>query len=271
MLLRPFLNLYRKQLIWGAGFSLAAVLLFHIIVSAQSLTDIGVFWHHVCGRPVNPNNTRLLFISFSFLMFFLGMLFGLTPATANKVLVPPSKARFLLTRPASRFAIQFYPFAISAAAIILFPAAAWLLLLGWLRLVEAPSLDHLTALAELIPAASTLGVHPSLSSVLLALHFGRFYVAEVSVGLSMYALFASQAWLVLSPRKWLSIPGSFIGVLLFTWYFALRIDWVAESCLLLWSKHSLYAFPSTLNITLHFAFIALMLSLTAFSIREAEL
>jgi len=270
MLFRPFLHLYRKQLIWAACISLAAVLLFHMIVTAQSPTDIGVFWHHFCGCPVDPDDTRILFMSLSCLMFLLGAVFGTNANPNNRILVA-NKARFFLTRPASRLALQLYPLVISAAAIIVFPAATWLLLLGWLRLVGAPSLGHLTALAELIPVASRLGDHPSLFSVLSTLHFGRLYLGQVSVGISLYALFASQPWLILSPRKWLVIPGALIGALFFMSYLVLRIRWVAIFCFLMWPKHTLYALPSTLNITLHFAFIALMLGLTAFSIREAEL
>ena len=270
MLFRPFLHLYRKQLIWSACLSLAAVLLFHMIVSSESPTDIGVFWHHFCGCPADPDDTRILFMSVNFLMFLLGAAFGINANPNNRILVA-NRARFLLTRPVSRLALQIYPLVISATAIIVFPAAAWLLLLGWLRLVGAPSLGHLTALAELIPAASRLGDHPSLFSVLSALHFGRLYLGQVSAGLALYTLFASQSWLILSPRKWLVIPGALIGALFFLSYLALRIRWVSISCFLMWPKQTLYALPSTLNITLHFAFIALMLVLAGFCIREAEL
>jgi hypothetical protein len=37
----------------------------------------------------------------------------------------PNEARFLLTRPVSRIAIQFYPLAISVAAITLLPLLSW--------------------------------------------------------------------------------------------------------------------------------------------------
>jgi hypothetical protein len=256
MFLRPYLLIYRKRLVVAAIVSLLSAILVVFITSADSLTDIGVFWHHVCGCPLSPGHARMLIQPFNITSLFLPIILGMfagfaaarTPGLQGHVL-------FLLTRPQPRRALILQPLLVAAGALAILPALGWLLLLGWLWMVHAPSLGYLAELARMVPSASHLGPHPSFLAFLMALNMGRRYLAAFSVGLSLYAFFAVQRWLVLSPDPRLRILGSLQFLVMFApaWHVVNSNVFVR---IMLWSPRgsSLSYLPSNLDIMLHFVF-----------------
>ena len=261
MLRRSYLLLYRKRLIASAVVSLLSAIVILLLTSADSFLDIGIFWHHVCACPPAPKDARTLADIFSFTSFVLPAILGIS---TGFVAVPPpslqSHTRFLLTRPVPRFIHILQPLFLSALAITILPALSWLLLLGWLRLVHAPVLGHLLALVELIPSASKVGPTPSVLRVMGAFHLGRRIVASLSVGLSLYSVWASQRWLVLSSNLHLRT----LSMLPFLLIYAPSLHAFGDrllSSILLWmpKSASLAYLPSTQAIVLHFAFAAAVL------------
>jgi hypothetical protein len=272
MFLRPWLLRYRSRLILAAIASLAGVLFVFYWTSAENLTDYGVFWHHFCGCPPDPDDTGILMGNVIFLCFAIGLILGFpNGSTASAAASGRGEVSFLLTRPVVRQAVLLCPVAIAVIAMVLFPGMAYLLLFGWLHLVHAPSLGHVLALIELLPSASGLGPHPSLGAVLGAIDLPRRYLAAISVGLCGYALMVCQRWLILSPNKWVKLTGvvsSSSVVLLCQPFFGKRLG----TGLLLTSRRgaTLTYLPSTLGIALHFAFFAAVLYACWRVLRSAE-
>jgi hypothetical protein len=264
MLLRSYLLIYRKRLIVAAIASVLCAILVLFITSADSPTDIGVLWHHVCGCPLYPRNAGMLVGSFNVTSLFLSIILGMsvgaagarTPGLQGNVL-------FLLTRPQPRRSLILQPLLVVACALAILPALGWLVLLGWLKMVHAPSLGYLAALAQIVPSASHLGPHPSFLALLLALNMGRRYLAAFSVELSFYAFFAAQRWLLLNPSPRLRVLGSlqflvFMAIVTPAWHIVSRS---VSMAILLWSPpgSSLSYLPSNLGIMLHFALAGVLL------------
>lgn len=270
MLLRPYLRLALARLVVGAVGSLLFVMLLHMIVSSDNPADLGVFWHHFCGCPADSRDAGILLAAPNFLVIILAIGMSLNPGT---VALPgqQNERRFLLTRPVSRLAIQFVPWAFSFAVFALFPAIFLLLLLGWLQLVHAPSLAHLVAVAELVPSAANLGPHPSLPQLASALHVGRRYLAAISVGLAVDAIFSAQRWFAISPRKPVRVAAALMGLLYFLPTLLLRSRSFFSDFLFVADKHHLDYLPSPLGIGVCLAIAALFLAVTAFTLREVEL
>lgn len=210
MLLRPYLMLYRKRLIGVAVISVLFPLLALFITSAESLLDVRVLWDHFCGCPLDPTDASILLEPFFFNSIMFPIILGFSVGFAA---VPTpglqGETRMLLTRPIPRYALIVQPLLVAGLALGVLPVMGWLLLLGWLRLVHAPALGHLLALVEMAPAAASLGAHPSFLAVLAATHMGQRYLAALSVGLCLYAIFASQRWLLLQPNTRLRLLALF--------------------------------------------------------------
>jgi len=116
------------------------------------------------------------------------------------------------------------------------------------------------------------GPHPSLLQLASALHLGRRYLAAVSVGLSVYAVFASQRWFAVSPRKTLRTATAFMGLLYFLPTFLLRDSGMFATLMLISrSRHNLSYLPSNHGIALHLAIAAAFIAATGFTLREVEL
>jgi hypothetical protein len=266
MLLRPWLFYYRRRLITAAIFSVVAACLTYMWVTADGFSDVGVFWHSFCGCPVDPDDAHFLLNNLSFDTFILAIIFGfLSPGATNagtNLPEGPFKAigRFFLTRPISRSDAFLVPQAIALASIALLPLLAFLLLFGWLRLVHAPSLHHLLATLQVIPAASALGPHPTLVQLLGALSAARRYLAAVSVGFSAFAILASQQWLMLSANKKLNALGVLPLLLLFVPATRLMGRHASGFVFLAPNRDTYLTYlPSTLAISLHFAVAAAVL------------
>jgi hypothetical protein len=261
MLLRPYILLYRKRLIASAVFSLLCAVVILFMTSAQSLTDIGVLWHHFCGCPLDPNDARNLVNPFLLTSLVLPIILGLS---FGSVIAPtpsfPGETRWLLTRPTPRRALILQPLFICTLALAILPAFGWLLLLGWLKLVHAPALAHILALTEMVPSASNLGPHPSFFTLMSALHMSRRFIANLSVGLSIYAIFASQRWLLLNPKPGVRFLGLIILLLIYV-PVARLVSPSFFSALLFWAPKGagLTYLPSNVGIALHFIFAAAVL------------
>jgi hypothetical protein len=278
MRLRPFLMLVRGRLIFVSIGSMVVVLATFSFTSAEGLTDFGIFWHHYCGCPPDPTDLRFLFFSLTLICLYLGVALGVVTGLGLSFggmgaagqnpgggPIAIGDTRFLLTRPTQRSTILFRPFVIAAIAIAVIPALSYLLLLAWLRLVHAPALVHLADDMALIPAVAALGAHPSLPKILTASHFWSFYAGAISVGFCAYALMAAQRWLVLSGNKWLrrlAILPVVLPVFSPLLFMALGLEKrnSVGLALLQWPPRGVLDFhPSTLNISLHFAFAAAVL------------
>jgi len=261
MLLRPYLLLYCKRLIVSAVMSLGCALLTLFMTSGRLMTSAG-------------GDARKLLNPFLFASVLLSIILGVSSGFG--VVPTPGfqgEVRFLLTRPTARRTLILQPLWLSALAFAILPGLAWLLVLGWLKLVHAPALDHLVALVEMVPSASTLGPHPSFISLMSALHMGRRFVAGLSVGLSLYAIFVSQRWLRLS-RNQLLRALSWLIFLLF--YLPMASVFISPSfftpVFLTGLKNSdLSYLPSSLGITLHFVFAAAVLLGSWRLLRQVEL
>ncbi len=273
MLLRPYLLLYRKRLITSAVVSLLSAIFILLITSADSFLDIGIFWHHVCDCPPTARDARTLAELFAFTSFTLSAILGIS---SGFVAVPTTslqwQTRFLLTRPARRSTRILLPLLLSTLAIAILPALAWLLLLGWLQLVHAPVLGHLLALVELVHSVSMVGPNPSFLRVMEAFHIGRRIVASLSVGLSLYAVWASQRWLVLSSNVRLRVLGMLPFLLIYVPSLRIFSDRVLSAILLFIPKGASVSYlPSTLAIALHFVFAVAVLYGSWWLLQRTEL
>src|ERR1700742_1182805 len=104
-MIRFWFLLVRRRFIVSFAISLLFVLLLHIFVSGESITDIGVFWHHFCGCPVDPADFQVL-LNFPVIAGLVGFIFGLTTTapitkTQSSLSSQPTNL-FLFTRPVSR-------------------------------------------------------------------------------------------------------------------------------------------------------------------------
>ena len=285
MHLRPFLMLARGRLILVAVLSMLAVLLVFSVTTAESITDLGIFWHHFCGCAPESKDTRILFSFLGTIYIYLGAVLGLTMAPGINTPgmgtgglgggwpLAVGDTRFLLTRPIPRNSVLLRPLAIATVALAFIPALCILLLLGWLHLVHAPSLRHLVALLELVPATYSLGPHPSLFSLLAASHFLRFYVAGFSIGLCSYSALTAHRWLNFSSNAKLRGLGM-LPLLAFISGVPLLIQSTAfrTAVLLMPQKgYSLDFQPSILSIALHFAFAAAVIYGTWKLLQHTEL
>jgi hypothetical protein len=271
MLFRPHLRLLRGRLIAAAVVALGVVLIEFMATVSDDLT-LGAFWHQACTCPVDPSDVRILLSLALDFVFIAGILGYMSGTSKNSQSLPqPSSLRFMLTRPQSRLDLILAPFLIAATAITLLPGLAWLLLIGWLYLVHAPSLGHLVAILETIPAASHLGPHPSFLALAAATHMGRFYLAGISVGLCVYIFLTSSRWLMQSRFISIKIVGLFSSVFVFLLIFALRFAWMRS---LLFSPPHYEAvtyLPSQFAIALHFAFALAWFYGTLRIMRDLEL
>jgi hypothetical protein len=93
--------------------------------------------------------------------------------------------------------------------------------------------------------------------VLLALDAPRRYLAAISTGLCMYALFAAQPFLLIAENNWLKVLGA-LPVVIFLFPIMSLLSRNVRSLLLLSASRgtSLDFVPSTAAIVLHFAFAA---------------
>jgi hypothetical protein len=263
--LQPWFLLARRRFYVSLAFALFLAIVTHMWVSADSATDFGIFYHHFCGCPVDPDDVRVLF-NFPFDAAFIGFVFGImaTRPTANAGSANPAtftNTLFLLTRPVSRATVLLAPFAVATLAIATLPVGAMLLLLGWLRLVHAPSLGHLLATVQQIPEVAALGPHPTFGAILATTHFARRYTASIALGLCAYTLMASQRWLILSPNKYLKFLGIVPAFLFIFPVFRFLSRSAANFVFMTPGRGApLNWQPSTLSITLHFAFAAATLA-----------
>ncbi|MGI4827489.1 MAG: hypothetical protein ACRYFU_04750 [Janthinobacterium lividum] len=257
---QSWLILLHRRILWAFAASLVFTLLMHMWITAESPTDFGVFWHHFCGCPVDRDDLRVL-LNFPIIFGLAGFLLGVPPIQLSSIQAgTPAHAadtRFLFTRPVSRATTLFMPLALATAAIAVLPTLAIVLLLGWLRLVQAPSLAYLLATLQQIPAVAALGSHPTLLATLSALHMTRRYAASVTLGLCAYTATSCQRWLILSPRKTLKVLGALPAFLPF--FPVDRIFGGAAVNYLLMTPGrdgSLGVVPSTLTVFSHLAFAA---------------
>jgi hypothetical protein len=227
MLFRPFLLLLRNGLGVTAILSLLAALL-------VVLTDL-----------------RYIYIIFFYLYFLIGVFLGRSRGYAQ--------TRFLFTRPIPRSAVLLRPLAVTSVAIAVFPVAALLLLLGCQHLLHATALGRPAAMVALIPSASGVA-QPSLVDLLATIHFARYYLATLSIGLCAYTVVASAGWFTLSPSKWVrslsSLP-AFLIFLLIVSTNGIAPRALGTLLLLLPPRGAgLDYLPSTSSIALHFVFAA---------------
>jgi hypothetical protein len=169
------------------------------------------------------------------------------------------ETRFLLTRPVGKIALLLTPVILATAAIVVLPATALLLLLVWLQVVHAPALGHLVEVARLIPNAAAIGDHPSLMTVLSAIHYARYYAASVSVGICFFAVYYAQRWWMQSQHKWLRVSSVFVPALLPTLPGLLNFGLRDHFRWILMMNKDLSTPPSALMIGLHLLFAAVCL------------
>jgi len=277
MILRPFFMLLRGRLIFVIICSMLVVMAAFSATSAESFTDIGVFWGHFCGCPPEPSDVRFLLLSCTVIDFYMGVALGFWTslglnfagagmASGAAGSRPMGDTRFLLTRPIRRGSILLHQLAISAIALALIPALCYALLLGWLNLVHAPALAHLSAVLALIPSVAALGPQPSFIRLFAAAHLARFYLAAFSVGLCSYSVVTAMRWIGLSSNLWLRrifiLP---LVLFIFSPMLIMMAGFATQPSLLLWvllwpaRNASLNFEPSSLGIALHFAFAGTLL------------
>ena len=273
--IKPWFLLARRRIYVSLAFALFLTVATHMWISADNITDLGIFWHHFCGCPVDPDDVRVLF-NFPIDAAFIGFAFGLsaTRPSANAASANPAtftNTLFLLTRPVSRLTVLLAPFAVATLAIAIIPCATMLLLLGWLRLVHAPSLGHLLATVQQIPDVAALGPHPTFAAILHTTHFARRYASSIALGLSAYVLMTSQRWLLLSSNNYLKFLGIVPAFLAFFPVFRLLSRSAANFVFMTPGRGApLNWQPSIASIALHFAFVALVLTGCRQLLRKAE-
>jgi hypothetical protein len=267
-MLSPFLRIYRNRLIFSGIFALLVTLGMYMGLTADTPKDIGVFWHRACTCPIDPEDARFLLLSFSGSMFIIALAFGIMSPARN---INPRASRFFLTRPVPRIALQAYPLAITTAAIVLLPLLAWTLLITWLTVVHAPSLNHIIALLALAPAPSKADPQASMLAVLSSIHFARFYLGSILAALCIYIFYSAQRWFTISRNKWLRATAVFINLAVFLPWFLFRSRWLTSVVFFIPSKSSVMFVPSITYLALHAAFIAVAFWLIYNTLRKAEL
>jgi hypothetical protein len=264
MTLRPYLMLYRGRFIAGSIVAISTVVL--------TLTIMG---SHFCDCPPDgPFRSLLIPMALSdILCATMAVVFGLAVATRGSD--APNEARFLLTRPLSRIALQFYPLAISVGAMALLPVLSWAVILGGMAAVHARALENMAAAARLIPAVAALGPHPSFLQAMSALDVGRRYFAALSVGLTVYGPLAAQRWFLLSRRKSIRIVGGLTALIIplpmvLVPFIIRGSSFVSWLLLLPLQQSGLTYLPSRAGIALHLAFASAWVCGTFFALHEVE-
>jgi hypothetical protein len=254
-MIKPWLLRYRKRLLLCGVVAIFLAVSVLFWTTAESFTDFGVLWHHFCGCPLDPDDTRVLLNAPGLIAVILGFLIGFpNPGSPGTVSLTPYRAEtaYFLTRPIRRTTVLLIPFLLAAFTVVVFPAAALLVLYAWLHAVHAPSLDHIIGLLQLVPASAALGAHPGFFRLLLADSFPQRYLAAVSAGLCMAVLLASTRWFTQSPSPRVKLLGSF--PLFFVLFPVLGF---LNKGLLVWimaiSTSNLTPPPSWMNISLHLA------------------
>ncbi len=257
MLLRPFLLLYRRRLIWVGICAL-------VLVAAVFFLTVG--FSASCGCAPDASDARALLNTCCILCLYTGMAMGFTTGLllgAGNTAAPAGgpvavgDTRFLLTRPLPRPRLLLEPLAIAGLAITLIPAAAILLVLGGVAVFRPSALHDLLTVVRFIPGTAQLGLHPSLLDILAAIQFWRLYAAAISVGLCGYAVMSAQRWAQLSRssrvRKLALLP---LLLLFGTPWIMISSDSLRTVVLLLPPRGILSYQPSLLGIALHLAFAA---------------
>ena len=124
MLLRPFLTLVRGRLIFVFLFTMFIVMVVFSNSSAESPTDLTIFWHKFCGCPPDPRDVLFFLYSFSviacytggILGFITGLRLGVSTSGSGSNPVATGDTRLLLTRPIPRRTVILNPFVIATAA-----------------------------------------------------------------------------------------------------------------------------------------------------------
>jgi hypothetical protein len=214
-----YLQLYRFRLIWASVLAVVFALAMLYFTSAENLHDYGVLWHHFCGCAPDPTDVYAMLFLPVVTCGGIGVIMGVGVGTglgsnASGIAMPgAAEMRFLFTRPTRRTTVLLAPLVIALTAIIVIPAAALLLLIGWLWLVHAPALGHLGDIVRLLPTAANIGPNPNLLTVIRTAHFARFYLSAISIGVCGYAFYFGQRWWIRSSYAWLRIAGAFGPVL----------------------------------------------------------
>jgi hypothetical protein len=264
MRISPFLLPAYKPFLAAAVVCLACALFGILSTSAGSFWDLGVLWHTTSHRRVTPADTHLLLGSL-FVMEALAALIlgGSSSIGATNLPADTARARFLLTRPKSRLSVFLAPWLLATAGLFCIPALVVFVIIGWLALVRAPVLNHLVAIAQIIPSSvSPLGAHPGLIPLLASLHIGARYLAGFSLGICMVSLFHAKRWLIFSQNPTIRSCAYFSTS--FVYFMPAMIVFskpIASELLLLPGSFTL---PSMLNIGLHLVFA---LALCVFTLR----
>jgi hypothetical protein len=248
MLFHAYGILFRRRFLAAAIVALLVPVFFALI--AANLCD--------CGSDSVMDKLKMLLATFSIASLLLGVIFGFGAA----IYAPgvPNQPRFLLTRPIPLLAVQFYPLAFAAGAIVVLPALGWMVALGTLGLAHQPTLQRLNAIVAAYPQVLSLGSHPSLPAMFAAMQTGRRYLAAVSVGLAIFTLFAMLRWLTASTNKRLRQFGILSLVPLPMLLLLVNFLWrspIPQAILLVRLGNGSPDFvPSNLGIALHFVFAA---------------
>jgi hypothetical protein len=263
-LLLPYLMLYRGRFIAGSIVAMASVVL-TLTIMGGNLCD--------CLPGGQFRSLLIPMASSDILCSTMAVIFGL--AVAMRAPGAPNEVRFLLTRPMSRVSIQFYPLAISVAAMALLPVLSWAVILGGMAMVHAHALESMAIAARLIPAAAALGPHPSFLQVMSALDVGRRYFAALSVGLTVYGPLAAQRWFLLNRRKSIRIAGGLTALIIplpmvLVPFMIKGSSFVSWLLLLPLQQDGLTYLPSITGIALHLAFAAAWICGAFFALREIE-
>jgi hypothetical protein len=267
----PFLLPAYKPFMAAAVVCLACALAGILSTSAGNFWDLGVLWHTASHRRVTPADTHLLLGSL-FVMEALAALIlgGSYSIGVTNLPADAARARFLLTRPKSRLTVFLAPWLLATVGLFCIPALIALATIGWLALVRAPVLDHLVAIAQIIPpSVSPLGAHPGLIPLLASLHIGARYLAGFSLGICIVSLFHAKRWLIFSQNptlRWFAyFSTSFVYLVPAMIVFSKP---VASELLLLPGSFTL---PSILNIALHLGFAAALCVFTLRFIHKVEI
>ena len=271
MRISPFLLPAYKPFLVAAVVCLACALFGILSTSAGSFWDLGVLWHTASHRRVSPADTHLL----------LGSLFGMEVLAAlilggsssigvTNLPADTARARFLLTRPKSRSSVFFAPWLLAMAGLFCIPALIAFVTIGWLALVHAPVLDHLVAIAQIIPPYVALsGAHPGLIPLLASLHMGARYLAGFSLGICIVSLLHAKRWLIFSNNAAIRSCASFSTSLIYFIPALIMFSKPIASVLLLLPGS--FTLPSVLNITLHLGFAVVLCVFTLRFIHKVEI
>jgi hypothetical protein len=263
MIFHAFRILFRRRFFAAAFIALLAPVFFALI--AANLCD--------CGSDSVMDRLKMLLASFSIVSLPLGVIFGVGAAIHAPGV--PNQQRFLLTRPIPLLAMQFYPLALATGAIVVLPGLGWMAVLGGLALAHAPMLQRLATVVEAYPQVLSLGPHSSLPAILGAMQTGRRYLAAVSVGLAIFALFAMLRWCTASTNKrlrQLAILGLVPLPMLLLFVSFLWRSSISQAILLVQLRHgSPDSLPSNLGIALHFAFAAACICAQFAVMRDIEI